>query len=133
MKNFYFKILTTIILGLVIIGCQKSTSPNEQTASVYDILTTGAWQISPETDQGLVGSLYRFLPDGNGTVNFEGNSLFSFQWLLESQDKILSLTVSSNGQLVTDRFDILEINNSNLTLLNPISYRRIVFLHIENE
>ena len=119
-----FKVALFTILGIMvfIFSCSDDDSDDE----IKELLTTGIWELSEESDQGLIGAHFQFNTDGSGTVYFEGSLFFEFQWILEDDNSTLVLTGSDN----VDTFEIEELTKTALILLESDSGDKLIFFKV---
>ena len=121
-----FKVALFTILGIMvfIFSCSDDDSDDE----IKELLTTGIWELSEESDQGLIGAHFQFNTDGSGTVYFEGSLFFEFQWILEDDNSTLILTGSDN----VNTFEIEELTTTALILIESDSGDKLIFFKVTN-
>ena len=121
-----FKVALFTILGIMvfIFSCSDDDSDDE----IKELLTTGIWELSEESDQGLIGAHFQFNTDGSGTVYFEGSLFFEFQWILEDDNSTLILTGSDN----VNTFEIEELTKTALILIESDSGDKLIFFKVTN-
>ncbi len=115
MKNCWLKILTTFLLGLILMGCQKEVVRKE---TVYQ------WEKSPETPKSEMGGI-----DSGGGNGVEGRPLESFRvnMLQDKQVHDELLPIISSLHEIHNRFaaDFLHILKHRMWYFVPVKLEKL--------
>jgi hypothetical protein len=122
-KRFIIVLSTFSCIMILISNCSDDDSDENE---IKDLLTTGIWELSEESDQGLIGAHFQFNSDGTGTVYFEGSLFMEFQWKLENDNTTLVLSALNDS----DSFEIEKLTKTDLILIALGTENRLIFFKV---
>src|ERR1700750_3118209 len=130
----------TVIVGLALLfaSCSKSnmtstpevaTVPQNENASLSDILKAGPWVIDYYVDEedksaDFTGYVFTFNSDGGLTLK-KGNESYTGQWQALKEDGVTKLCININTinivQKLNDKWQLKDLNSTKLEMRNDDS------------